>query len=127
MNDCNRFCVGRSTLTSHFQVIRTAKVTQIAVLEAFSILLVLSDKALFSYPLETLFVDESATRKPPIRVRSQRQKLSGSRDVGFFTVGRMQERTLVVYMIRDLIRPLSTFKVMRTPDPHFCQALIIQC
>ena len=38
------------------------------------------------------------------------QKLSGSRDIGFFSVGRMKDRTLVFYKKRDHIS--STFKIL---------------
>ena len=39
------------------------------------------------------------------------QKLSGSRDVGFFNTGRMKDRTLVFYKKKD-VGVSSTFKVI---------------
>lgn len=46
---------------------------------------------------------DSSSRRAP-------QKLSGSRDVGFFATGRMKDRTLVFYKKREGIS--STFKVL---------------
>jgi len=54
---------------------------------------VLADKVLISYSLEALVPSAGATStpRPP-------QKLSGNRDVVFFSVGTLKERTLLVYM-----------------------------
>jgi hypothetical protein len=92
-----------------FQVISNTKVTQIAVLEDFSLFLLISDKSLIAYHLDVVCPvggvpqsNDNARRAP--------QKLSGSRDVGFFTTGKMKDRTLVMYKKRDGIS--STFKVI---------------
>ena len=90
------------------KAIAQTHVTQIAVLEDFSLFLVLADKSLIAYHLDAVCpVGANATsensRKPP-------QKLSGSRNVDFFTTGRMKDRTLVFYKKRDGIS--STFKVL---------------
>ena len=82
--------------------------TQVAVLEEFSLFLLISDKSLVAYHLDIVcpvgggqISNDSARRAP--------QKLSGSRDVGFFATGRMKDRMLVFYKKRDGIS--STFKV----------------
>jgi len=63
------------------------------VLEDFSLFLVLADKTLIAYHLDVVIpscrTETSKQRQP--------QKLSGGRDVGFFTTGRMNDRTLVFY------------------------------
>ncbi|EXJ79918.1 hypothetical protein A1O3_08203 [Capronia epimyces CBS 606.96] len=87
------------------------RVGQIAVLEEFNLFLLISDKALVAYHLDVVCPPtgslapqtDASSRKAP-------QKLSGSKDVGFFVTGRMKERTLVFYKKRDGIA--STFKVL---------------
>jgi len=95
-------------LTYIQQAINTSRVTQIAVLEDFSLMLLIADKTLIAYHLDNVCPagggppnNESARRAP--------QKLSGSRDVGFFATGKMKDRTLVFYKKKDGIN--STFKV----------------
>ncbi len=88
-----------------------ARVTQITVLEEFSICLVISDKALIAYHLDV--VVPSSSQYPGTPTDSQRrapQKLSGSREVSFFATARMKDRTLVFYKKREGIS--STFKVL---------------
>ena len=90
------------------KAIAASHVTQIAVLEDFSLFLLIADKSLIAYHLDTVCpvsgaASSESSRKPP-------QKLSGSRDVGFFAVGRMKDRTLVFYKKREGIS--STFKVL---------------
>ena len=90
------------------RAISASHVTQIAVLEDFSLFIIISDKSLIAYHLETVWPPGGAgttadTRKAP-------QKLSGNRDVGFFAVGRQKDRTLVFYKKKDGIS--STFKVL---------------
>ncbi|MCJ1290400.1 hypothetical protein MMC34_001936 [Xylographa carneopallida] len=93
------------------RAISASRVTQIAVLEEFSLLLVIADKSLIAYHLESVCpvggvqavgVEASARRAP--------QKLSGTRDIGFFATGRMKDRMLVFYKKKDGIS--STFKVL---------------
>ena len=78
----------------------------------FGIFLLLSDKSLIAYHLDvvcpagTTAVANDTARKAP-------QKLSGTRDVGFFATGRMKDRVLVFYKKRDGIS--STFKVGSSP------------
>ncbi|GAB7362868.1 hypothetical protein MBLNU230_g3170t1 [Neophaeotheca triangularis] len=90
-------------------------VTQIAVLEDFNLFLLISEKSLISYHLDALNISSTQpngasssnsldnTRKAP-------QKLSGSKDVGFFVHGRMKDRVLVFYKKRENLS--STFKVL---------------
>jgi hypothetical protein len=84
-------------------------VTQIAVLEQFSLMLLVSDKALIAYHLDAVC---PVSGVPPSNDSTRRapQKLSGARDIGFFATGVMKERTLLFYKKRDGIS--STFKVL---------------
>lgn len=87
------------------------KVTQLAVLEEFNLLIILSDKVLIAYHLDVVCPPngppvsqaDSSARKAP-------QKLSGSKDVGFFLAGRMKDRVLVFYQKREGIN--SIFKIL---------------
>jgi hypothetical protein len=83
-------------------------VTQIAALEEFSLFLVLADKSLIAYNLET--VCPSTGGPPSSDTRKAPQKLSGNKDVGFFAAGRQKERMLIFYKKKDGIN--STFKVL---------------
>lgn len=85
------------------------KVTQIAVLEEFSVFLILTDKALVAFHLDVICPPTSGPTSDPTKTRPP-QKLSGARDIGFFTTGRMKERTLVFYKKREAMS--STFKVL---------------
>ncbi|KAJ3514155.1 hypothetical protein NLJ89_g2537 [Agrocybe chaxingu] len=76
------------------RVLHLKMVTQCAMLEEFGIFLVLADKALFAYHIEALVPSTphgAHTAQVP-------QKLSGTKDVHFFSVGTLQGRTLIVYM-----------------------------
>jgi RhoGEF domain/CNH domain/Pleckstrin homology domain len=93
------------------RAITISRVTQIAVFEDFNLLLLIADKSLIAYHLDVVCPvsgkpsqtsqHDSARRAP--------QKISGNREVGFFSVGRMKDRVLVFYKKRDGIS--STFKV----------------
>ena len=74
------------------RILAVVKVSQVAVLEEFGVVLVLADKILLAYALDDLSI-EVQSRKPP-------QRLSDSKDVAFFEVGKMKERTLVIYKKR---------------------------
>lgn len=87
--------------------------TQIAVLEEFSLFLLIADKSLIAYHLDAVCPVSGNTAVAPTSDASSRrapQKLSGNRDVGFFATGRMKDRTLVFYKKREGIS--STFKVL---------------
>jgi hypothetical protein len=92
------------------QSIQISRVTQIGILEQFSICLIIADKSLVAYHLDTIipgfnFPASNIDSNPPLP-----QKLSGDRDVSFFATGHMKERTLVFYKKRDGLH--STFKVL---------------
>ncbi|KAF8638446.1 hypothetical protein AX17_002203 [Amanita inopinata Kibby_2008] len=76
------------------RVLHLKMVTQCAMLEEFGIFLVLADKSLFAYHIEAL-VPSSPHTPPASQVP---QKLNGSKDVHFFRVGTLHNRTLVIYM-----------------------------
>ncbi|KAK4946213.1 Rho guanine nucleotide exchange factor [Elasticomyces elasticus] len=93
------------------RAIQMQRVTQIAVLEEFNLFLLISDKALIAYHLDVVCPPAgTAVPQNDASGRKAPQKLSGSKDVGFFVSGKMKERTLVFYKKRDGIA--STFKVL---------------
>ena len=96
------------------RAIVAARVTQIAVLEDFSLCLVIADKALIAYHLDVVVPVSGGFPAPggaaADSARRAPQKLSGSREVSFFATARMKERTLVFYKKREGIS--STFKVL---------------
>lgn len=98
-----------SDSTDKPQAIQIPKVTQVAVLEQFSLMLLISDKSLIAYhldavcPISGVPPSNDSTRRAP-------QKLSGARDIGFFATGVMKDRTLVFYKKREGLS--STFKVL---------------
>ncbi|KAK1225868.1 Rho guanine nucleotide exchange factor [Marasmius sp. AFHP31] len=76
------------------RVLHLKMVTQCAMLEEFGIFMVLADKALFAYHIEAL-----VPTSPHAAQTSQiPQRLSGNKDVHFFSVGQLHGRTLVIYM-----------------------------
>ncbi|KAM5472441.1 Rho guanine nucleotide exchange factor [Microsporum audouinii] len=84
------------------------RVTQIAIFEEFNLFLLISDKSLIGYHLDSICPGNGAVQ--PDSQRRAPQKLSGNREVGFFAAGRMKDRALVFYKKRDGIS--STFKVL---------------
>ncbi|KIN08848.1 hypothetical protein OIDMADRAFT_153438 [Oidiodendron maius Zn] len=87
--------------------ISISHVTQIGILEEFSICLIIADKSLIAYHLDTII---PGFNFPASNIDSKPQKLSGVRDVSFFATGRIKERTLVFYKKRDGLN--SSFKVL---------------
>ncbi|WRT64361.1 uncharacterized protein IL334_001293 [Kwoniella shivajii] len=89
------------------KVLHVKNVTNVAVLEEFGMFLVLSDKSLFAYHIEAL-VPSAAQRNQyktaPERITMPREEIS------FFTVGRLDGRTLVVTMKKETTQ--STFKIL---------------
>jgi hypothetical protein len=76
------------------RVLHLKMVTQCAMLEEFGIFLVLADKSLFAYHIEALVPSSphgAHTSQVP-------QKLNGTKDVHFFSVGTLHGRTLIIYM-----------------------------
>ncbi|KAH0552821.1 hypothetical protein GP486_006978 [Trichoglossum hirsutum] len=105
------------------RAIQASKVSQIAVLEEFSIFLVLSDKALSAYHLD-IVCPVSGVPQPNDSARRAPQKLSGTRDVGFFATGRMKDRALVFYKKRDGIS--STFKACSPKVIQYRQIYVLE-
>ena len=93
------------------KAIQAVRVTQIAVFEDFNLLLLIADKSLIAYHLDVVCPASGVPSQTSQHDSARRapQKLSGSREVGFFAVGRMKDRTLVFYKKRDGLS--STFKV----------------
>ncbi|KAF2807214.1 uncharacterized protein BDZ99DRAFT_465138 [Mytilinidion resinicola] len=91
------------------KAIQIPRVTQLAVLEEFSLMILISDKSLIAYHLDAVCPVGGAAPGSDT-ARKAPQKLSGARDVGFFSTGKMKERTLVFYKKREGLS--STFKVL---------------
>lgn len=87
-----------------------ARVTQIAVLEEFSLCLIIADKSLIAYHLDVIVPVSNFPAPHHDSARRAPQKLSGTRDVSFFATARMKDRTLVFYKKREGLH--STFKVL---------------
>ncbi|KAK5123828.1 hypothetical protein LTR85_002464 [Meristemomyces frigidus] len=92
--------------------IQMSRVTQVAVLEEFNLFLLISDKALIAYHLDVVCPSDVRNGPTPANdsTRKAPQKLSGSKDVGFFVAGRMKDRQLVFYKKRENLA--SVFKVL---------------
>ena len=90
--------------------ITVGHVTQIGVLEEFSLFVILAEKSLVAFNLESVCPPGAGAGPPSAEARKPPQKLSGSKDVGFFAIGRQKERTLIFYKKKEGIN--STFKVL---------------
>jgi CNH domain len=86
------------------------RVTQIDVLEDFSLCLIIADKSLIAYHLDIIVPVSNFPAPNQDSPRRAPQKLSGARDVSFFATARMKDRTLVFYKKREGLS--STFKVL---------------
>ena len=103
-------------MLTHRQVISSPRVTQVAVLDEFSLFLLISEKSLIAYHLDLICPPGGGPPNADASGKRAPQKISGNRDVGFFASGRMKDRTLVLYKKRDGIS--STFKVMTVRLPR---------
>ncbi|KAI0540361.1 CNH domain-containing protein [Xylaria digitata] len=90
------------------KTISVARVTQIAVLEEFSVVLVLSDRNLISYPLDVVSPPSNFPTSTSDNPRRSPQRLA--KDVAFFATARMKDRMLVFYKKKENLH--STFKVL---------------
>ncbi|KAI0399397.1 CNH domain-containing protein [Xylaria palmicola] len=90
------------------KTISVARVTQIAVLEEFSVVLVLSDRNLISYPLDVVSPPSHFPTPSSDNPRRSPQRLA--KDVAFFATARMKDRMLVFYKKKENLH--STFKVL---------------
>ncbi|CAN8100752.1 unnamed protein product [Discula destructiva] len=88
--------------------VQLSRVTQIAILEEFSICLVIADKSLIAYPLETIAPTSNFPAPSHDSVRKAPQRLA--KDVAFFATARMKERMLIFYKRKEGMHTL--FKVL---------------
>jgi hypothetical protein len=92
------------------RILTSPRVTQLAVLEDFNLLILIADKSLIAYHLDAVCpiggaipVTQHSAKRPP-------QKLSGQKDIAFFSVGRLKDRTLIFYKKREGLQ--SIFKIL---------------
>lgn len=93
---------------SSLQTASISRVTQIAVLEEFSVVLVLADRNLISYPLDVIAPPSNFPAPANDNTRRSPQRLA--KDVSFFATARMKDRMLVFYKKKEGLH--STFKVL---------------
>ena len=87
---------------------QASRITQIAILEDFSVCLVIADKSLISYPLDVIApVSDFA---PPINDTPRRAPQRLAKEVTYFATAKMKERMLVFYKRREGLH--TTFKVL---------------
>jgi hypothetical protein len=90
------------------------------------VFLLIADKSLIAYHLDVVCPPGGvSTQTTTDSARRAPQKLSGSREVGFFAAGHMKDRTLVMYKKRDGLS--STFKVSSCLPKPQSSRLIIPC
>ncbi|PHH65245.1 hypothetical protein CDD81_3104 [Ophiocordyceps australis] len=87
---------------------RVYKVTQIAVLEDFSLCLVIADKSLVSFPLDVVAPTSDFARPLNDNPRNAPQRLA--KDVSYFATARMKGRMLVFYKRKEGLH--TSFKVL---------------
>ncbi|KAL2262140.1 hypothetical protein VTK26DRAFT_2340 [Humicola hyalothermophila] len=95
--------------------VQISRVTQIAVLEEFSVCLLIADKSLISYPLDV--VAPVSTFPAPTHDNPRRAPQRLAKDVAFFATARMKDRMLVFYKRKEGMH--NTFKVL---EPVFQKA-----
>lgn len=83
------------------RVLILQRVTQMAVLEEFNLLVLIADKALIAYHLDVVCPVGGAQPTTLSSFKRAPQKLSGQKDVSFFTVGRLKDRTLIFYKKKE--------------------------
>ncbi|KAK7738983.1 Rho guanine nucleotide exchange factor [Cytospora paraplurivora] len=88
--------------------VQITRVTQIAVLEEFSVCLVTADRSLIAYPLELIAPTSNFPASGHDSARKSPQRLA--KDVTFFATARMKERMLVIYKRKEGMH--TTFKVL---------------
>lgn len=91
------------------------KVTQIAVLEEFSVCLIIADKSLIAYPLDVVAPVSNFPAPSHDNPRRAPQRLA--KDVAFFATARMKDRMLLFYKRKEGMH--NTFKVL---EPVFQKA-----
>lgn len=96
------------------QTVSAQKVTQIAVLEEFSVCLIIADRSLISYPLDV--VAPVSNFPAPMHDSSRRAPQRLAKDVSFFAAARMKERMLVFYKRKEGVH--NTFFKVLEPVLH---------
>ncbi|GKT96406.1 rho1 guanine nucleotide exchange factor 1 [Colletotrichum tofieldiae] len=95
--------------------VQTTRVTQIAVLEEFSVCLIIADRSLVAYPLDVVAPVSNFPAPAHDNPRRAPQRLA--KDVAFFATARMKERMLVFFKRKEGMH--NTFKVL---EPVFQKA-----
>ncbi|OLN96382.1 Rho1 guanine nucleotide exchange factor 3 [Colletotrichum chlorophyti] len=88
--------------------VQTSRVTQIAVLEEFSVCLIIADRSLVAYPLDVIAPVSNFPAPSHDNPRRAPQRLA--KDVAFFATARMKERMLVFFKRKEGMH--NTFKVL---------------
>ncbi|KAJ4298624.1 Rho guanine nucleotide exchange factor [Collariella sp. IMI 366227] len=91
------------------------KVTQIAVLEDFSVCLLVADRSLIAYPLDV--IAPISNFPPPTHDNARKAPHRLAKDVAFFATARMKDRMLLFYKRKEGMH--NTFKVL---EPVFQKA-----
>ncbi|CAM1501834.1 Fc.00g038180.m01.CDS01 [Cosmosporella sp. VM-42] len=90
------------------RTVQATRVTQIAVLEEFSVCLVIADKNLTSYPLDAIApVSEFSA---PVNDNPRRAPQRLAKDVTYFATAKMKERMLLFYKRKEGLH--TSFKVL---------------
>ncbi|KAG6012506.1 hypothetical protein E4U43_007753 [Claviceps pusilla] len=85
--------------------VQVNRVTQITVLEEFSVCLVIADKSLICYPLDVI-----APFAPHVDDNPRRASQRLAKDVSYFATARMKDRLLVFYKRKEGLH--TSFKVL---------------
>ncbi|CAG8554215.1 4215_t:CDS:10 [Ambispora gerdemannii] len=91
-------------------VLRLNNVMQMAVLEEYSVFIVLADKLLLAYSLEVMIPSSNNPPAAGAQASKHPQRLSNNTNVLYFNVGTIKEKTFVVYMKKRGLE--SHFKVL---------------
>lgn len=97
------------------RTVQINKVTQISVLEEFSVCLIIADKSLIAYPLDVVAPVSNFPAPSHDNPRRAPQRLA--KDVAFFATARMKDRELLFYKRKEGMH--NTFKVL---EPVFQKA-----
>ncbi|KAL2161347.1 hypothetical protein VTH06DRAFT_8569 [Thermothelomyces fergusii] len=95
--------------------VQISRVTQIAVLEEFSVCILIADRSLISYPLDVIAPVSNFPAPTHDSARRAPQRLA--KDVAFFATARMKDRMLLFYKRKEGMH--NTFKVL---EPVFQKA-----
>ncbi|KAL8387478.1 hypothetical protein RB595_009877 [Gaeumannomyces hyphopodioides] len=90
------------------RTVQANRVTQMAVLEEFSVCLLIADRSLVSYPLDV--VAPVSSFPAPAHDNPRRAPVRLAKDVSFFATARMKDRMLVFFKRKEGMH--NTFKVL---------------